>query len=126
MLGLKIYNGLNGLLYSLYGIIGVFMPAVVFEANALNAISVHGSHSIRGLWGAVCVLGIIILWKGLKLETARATTMMIAMVSAGLAVARLLGVAIDGTEGWLSDQYGPLVIESTMAVVGGFLYARSK
>ena len=57
MLGLRIFNGLNGLLYFVYGLIGVFMPSVVFEANALQAVAVHGSHSIRALWGAIFILG---------------------------------------------------------------------
>ena len=126
MLGLKIYNGINGLLYSLYGLLGVFVPSIVFEANALEAVAVHGTHSIRALWGAIFVLGAILLWKGQMQETARTTGLMITLVSMGLVVARLIGIGLDGTEGWTSDQYGPLVIESTMAIVGGVLCWRTK
>lgn len=126
MLGLRIFNGLNGLLYFVYGLIGVFMPSVVFEANALQAVAVHGSHSIRALWGAIFILGALLLWKGQKPETARMTALMITLVSLGLVTARLFGIAVDGTEGWVSDQRGPLFIESAMAVIGGLLVWRTK
>lgn len=125
MRGLKIYNGINGLLYSVYGILGVFKPGVVFDANALQAAGVHGTHSIRALWGAICVMGLVIFWKGLYSASARTTTLIVALVSAGLVLSRLLGYALDGTEGMLSDQRGPLMIEGVMTLVGGLLYWRS-
>lgn len=126
MLGLRIYNAINGILYSVYGLLGVFVPSIVFEANALEAVAVHGTHSIRALWGAIFVLGAILLWKGQTQETARTTTMMITLVSIGLVAARLTGISLDGTEGWTSDQYGPLIIEGSMAIVGGMLCSRTK
>ena len=126
MRGLKIFNGINGSLYSIYGIIGVFSPLVVFNANAIEQVGVHGSHSIRALWGGICVLGIFILLKGLTPETTRSTTFIVTFVSIGLVTARLFGVFVDGTEGMFSDQFGPLFIESTMSVVGLILLGRSK
>ena len=124
MRGMKIYNGANGLLYSLYGLAGVITPGVVFEANAIQQVGVHGTHSIRALWGGICVLGLLILWRGFKATSARSTTLAIALVSAGLVGARLLGVALDGTEGMGADQFGPLIIESVMTVVGVLLLLR--
>ncbi|MCS1411731.1 MAG: 3-(3-hydroxy-phenyl)propionate/3-hydroxycinnamic acid hydroxylase [Verrucomicrobia subdivision 3 bacterium] len=125
MRGMKIYNGINGALYSVYGLLGAFAPKIVFDANAIEQVGVHGSHSIRALWGAICTMGLLILWHGLKSHSARATTLIVALVSTGLVAARLLGVAMDGTEGMVSDQFGPLVIEGVMAV-GGLLIWRNR
>lgn len=78
----------------------------------------HGSHSIRAQWGAIFAMGLTIFRKGLKPETARSTTLVIALVFAGLIVSRLIGVFVNGTDGFLKDQYSPLFIESIMAVLG--------
>lgn len=126
MQGLKIFNAVNAALYSIYGLVGVFMPSIVFNANALQPLGAHGFHSIRALWGAVCVLGIFTLLKGLKPETARATTQIVTFVSLGLITARLLGAALDGTEGMLDDQWGPFFIEGAMTLIGGTLLWRTK
>ena len=126
MLASKIYNGLNAVLYAVYGAIGALVPTVALNANALEIVNVHGSHSIRALWGAIFVLGLLIAFKGFSGKTARTTTLMIALVSAGLVVARILGVVLDGTSGMESDQFGPLVIELTMTIVGLVIYRMTK
>ena len=126
MLASKIYNGLNAVLYAVYGAIGALVPTVALNANALEIVNVHGSHSIRALWGAIFVLGLLIAFKGFSGKTARTTTLMIALVSAGLVVARILGVVLDGTSGMEPDQFGPLVIELTMTIVGLVIYRMTK
>lgn len=126
MLASRIYNGVNAVLYAVYGGIGALAPNTALGANALETVGVHGSHSIRALWGAIFVLGVLIAYRGFSSQTARITTLSIALVSAGLAVARLIGMVLDGTAGMESDQFGPLAIEATMTIVGLVIYRMTK
>ena len=125
MLGIKIFNTINGLFYALYGLFGVLNPAAVLTLFTATEYGVFGLHQISGLWGGVFALGAIMLWKG-RSESARTVTLHIWLVSAGLLLGRLTGIAMHGSEGAPADMYSTLAIEGSMAIIGAFLWFRSK
>jgi len=121
---LKLFNGLNGLFYLLWGAWGVVYPQKSAALMGWDVNSLLGSHGLRAIWGAFAMLGVAILYKGLKEGAIRGTAYAIIMATAGLFLGRLLAILMDGAGP--SRSYIELGVEAVVVLLGVFLIRQSK
>lgn len=120
---LKLFNGLNGIFYLLWGAWGTVYPVKSAELMGWEANTLLGLHEMRATWAAFAMIGVAILYKGLKDGAARGTAYAITMATAGLFLGRTLAVLMDGTGP--QRTYAELGIEAVVVVLGLFLLNRS-
>jgi len=82
--GLKIYNVLNGVFYTLYGLWGLILPQRMLAFFNVETYGVYALHNIRAMWAALTVLGLIILWKS-RSNSAVMMAMIIAIITGSFA-----------------------------------------
>jgi len=120
---LKLFNGLNGLFYLLWGAWGTVNPVKSAQFMGWDANTLLGLHQMRATWAAFAMVGIAILHKGLGENAARGTAYAIVMATAGLFLGRLLAVFMDGAGP--QRTYMELGVEAVIVLVGLFLLKRS-
>jgi len=121
---LKLFNGLNGLVYLLWGAWGTVYPQKSAGFMGWDANTLLGLHEMRAVWGAFAMLGVAILYMGLKETAARGTAYAITMATAGLFMGRILGLLMDGAGPQRS--YVELGVEAAIVLIGLFLLRRNK
>lgn len=121
---LKLFNGLNGLFYLLWGAWGTVFPKKSAELMGWDANTLLGLHEMRATWAAFALVGVAILHKGLSDTAARGTAYAIIMATAGLFLGRLLAVFMDGSGP--QRTYAELGIEAVIVILGIILLKRSE
>jgi len=121
---LKLFNGLNGLFYLLWGAWGTVFPEKSAELMGWDANTLLGLHEMRATWAAFAMLGLAILHMGLKDSAVRGTAYAIIMGTAGLFLGRALALLMDGAGPQRS--YVELGIEAAIVVIGFILLKRTK
>jgi len=124
MRGLKVYNILNGVFYTLYGLWGLVWPERILSFFDIQSYGVYALHNIRAMWAVCAVLGVLMLWKA-RSETAGMLCMIIAIVTAAFAVGRFVGLAFDGMDAGSGLTYYEIGFELIWAVLGLFLAKRA-
>ena len=119
---LKLFNGLNGLFYLLWGAWGTVYPAKNAALMGWDANTLLGLHEMRATWAAFAMMGVAILHMGLKDSALRGTAYAIVMGTAGLFLGRLLALLMDGTGPQRS--YVELGVEAVIVLVGIYLLRR--
>jgi len=94
---IEIYNILNGLFYTFYGLWGLVWPERILKFFDVQAYGVYALHNIRALWAVCALLGMLMLWKA-RSKSAVMLCMIIACVTGAFAAGRLLGLAFDGMD----------------------------
>ncbi len=121
---IKLFNGVNGVFYLLWGAWGTVSPQKSAELMGWDADTVLGLHEMRATWMAIAMLGVAILHKGLKDSSASGTTYAIVMATAGLFLGRALALLMDGVGPTRS--YAELGVEALIVIMGLFLLRQSK
>lgn len=121
---MKLFNGLNGLFYLLWGAWGTVYPKKSAEFMGWDANTLLGVHEMRATWAAIAMLGVAVLYQGLKDGAMRGTAYAIVMGTGGLFLGRLLAVLMDGAGPQRS--YVELGVEAVIVVVGVILLKRHK
>ena len=118
--GLKLFIGLNGLFYVLYGLLGALKPAVMAGLMGWEP-SLLGLHEIRAIWMAVAAAGLIILWTMRHAGDLVPVVKAIMFVTAAFFVGRALGLVLDGAGPALT--YKEMWLE-VIVIVFGFIVLR--
>jgi len=118
---MKIYNYLNGIFYTLFGLLGVLIPAKMAELLGF-ALSLLGQHELRAISMVCAVLGMVLVMKTSKATDQRPLTMIIVLITLGFAAGRFLGLLLDGFGP--EQTYYELVFELIWAPLGLFLIRR--
>jgi len=121
---LKVFNLLNGVFYTAYGLWGLCLPHRIAKFLGFEDPGVLGLHQIRALWAGVCVLGLIILWNTVKREDQRALALCLVLVTFALAVGRGIGMLVDGSQ--IQQTYYETGFEVFWGAFGYLLYRRAK
>ncbi len=111
------------ILYGLLGLLGLslLLPGLweMFRSEpgttGLTAANTPGRNQWRGLNGMLVGLGVLALWACWNLEQSRSLVLALGVVLAGVAVARLVSLWLDGWPGTAALVY--LGAELTMATV---------
>ena len=93
--GLKLFIGLNGVFYVLYGLYGALKPTAMADAMGWTP-SLLGLHEVRAIWMAVAAMGLIIFWTLRHATDLVPVVKAIMVVTAAFFVGRVLGLALDG------------------------------
>jgi len=118
----KIYNGLNGIFYVLFGLYGALLPYNMSKFLGFD-LSLLGTHELRSIFMAMAGLGLISLLYVKKLTDQKPLTLAIIFVTLSFAAGRLLGLVLDGAGPILT--YQELGLEAIWVAIGTFLYKRS-
>lgn len=94
--GLKVFVGLNALFYLAYGLIGAIHPGVMANTMGWEP-SLLGLHEVRAIWLAVAAMGVILFAILRSTNQLEPVVKAIMFVTAAFFVARVLGLAFDGT-----------------------------
>jgi len=121
---LKLFNGLNGVFYLLWGAWGTVYHKQNAALMGWDANSLLGEHELRATWTAFAMLGVAILHMGLKENAVRGTAYAIVMGTAGLFLGRLLAVLMDGVGP--QRTYMELGVEAVIVLLGVFLLKSQK
>lgn len=111
------------ILYSLLGVLGVSLtiPGLreTFGQSAgkmwLAGATADAKNHLRALNGMMTALGIIALWAMVDLQHARLLVMALGVVMAGVVIARIYSMMVDGVPGPMTWVY--LGFEVAMAIV---------
>ena len=87
---MKIYNGLNGLFYILYGLFGAFLPLNMAELVGWE-LSLLGLHQMRAISVVMAVMGLMCCLYAQKLSDPKPLTLAIILVTLGFMAGRFLG-----------------------------------
>lgn len=94
---LRIFLGINVLVWLPYGIFCFFQPGYLNEAAGLAIGSATASTEVRAMYGGLqASIGCFALAALIRPELARSALLAIAFLSSGLAVGRLGGILADG------------------------------
>ena len=118
--GLKLFIGLNGLFYVLYGLLGALKPAVMAGLMGWEP-SLLGLHEIRAIWMALAAAGLIILWTMRHARDLVPVVKAIMFVTAAFFVGRALGLVLDGAGPALT--YKEMGLE-VIVILFGFIVLR--
>ena len=118
--GLKLFIGLNGLFYVLYGLLGALKPAVMAGLMGWEP-SLLGLHEIRAIWMALAAAGLIILWTMRHAGDLVPVVKAIMFVTAAFFVGRALGLVLDGAGPALT--YKEMGLE-VIVILFGFIVLR--
>lgn len=121
---IKLFNGLNGVFYLLWGAWGTVFPKKSADLMGWDANTLLGVHEMRATWAAFAMVGLAILHMGLNESAARGTAYGIVMATAGLFLGRLLALLMDGTGP--QRTYMELGIEAVVVLLGIYLLRKSK
>jgi len=121
---LKLFNGLNGAFYLLWGVWGTLMPKESAKLMGWDANTLLGVHEMRATWAAFAMLGLAILFTSFSKNQQRGTAFAIIMATAGLLIGRSLALLIDGVGP--SRTYMELGIEAFVVILGLFLLRRAQ
>jgi len=125
MQGVRIYNIINSLFYTLYGLWGLIWPEKILSFFDIQTFGAYALHNIRALWAGLLVLGGLILWKA-RSNGAAQIAMVIALVTGAFAAGRLLGVAFDGMDAGSGVTYYEIGFELIWMALGLFLVKRAQ
>lgn len=121
---IKVFNGLNGVFYLLWGSWGVIDPVKNAAFMGWEPTELLGMHELRATWAAFAMLGVAILHMGLKGSAERGTAYAITMGTAGLFLGRLLAIGMDGAGP--QRTYMELGVEAVVVLLGLLLLRKSK
>ena len=94
---LRIFLGINVLVWLPYGIFCFFQPAYLNEAAGLALESATASTEVRAMYGGLqASIGCFALAALIRPNLARSVLLAIAFLSCGLAIGRLGGMLVDG------------------------------
>ena len=96
-MAVRIFLGLSALLWLPYGLYCFFAPESLAEAAGVAFTSPTGSTELRAMYGGLqAAIGLLAGLGALRATLARSALVAIAFLTAGLGVARALGLALDG------------------------------
>ncbi len=119
---MKIYNGLNGLFYILYGLFGAFLPLNMAKLMGWE-LSLLGLHQMRAISVVMAVMGLMCCLYAQKLSDQKPLTLAIILVTLGFMAGRFLGLSIDGAGPM--QTYHEIGVEIIWAGFGLFLLKRN-
>ena len=118
---MKIYNGLNGLFYILYGLFGALLPLNLAKIMGWE-LSLLGLHQVRAISVLMAVMGLMCCLYAQKLSDQKPLTLAIILVTLGFMAGRFLGLVVDGM-GPMQTIY-EILFEIFWAGLGLFLLKR--
>ena len=118
---MKIYNGLNGLFYILYGLFGALLPLNMAKIMGWE-LSLLGLHQVRAISVVMAVMGLMCCLYAQKLSDQKPLTLAIILVTLGFMAGRFLGLVVDGM-GPMQTIY-EILFEIFWAALGLFLLKR--
>ncbi len=121
---LKLYNGANGLFYSLYGLWGLILPHRLAAFLGIETPSTLALHQIRALWAGIFAMGVLILWFTVKRLEQGGLALCLVLVTLALATGRIIGMAFDGSG--IQQTYMETGFEIFWAGLGFLLYKSRK
>lgn len=121
---IKLFNGLNGIFYLIWGAWGTVFPKKSAELMGWDANTLLGLHEMRATWAAFAMVGLAILHMGLKDNAARGTAYGIVMATAGLFLGRVLAVLMDGSGP--QQTHVELGVEAVVVLLGIYLLRKAK
>ncbi|MEP6343676.1 MAG: DUF4345 family protein [Maricaulaceae bacterium] len=124
MRGIKIYNIINGVFYTLYGLWGMILPQWILSFFDIQTYGVYALHNIRAMWAAIALVGVLTLWKA-RSDSAVMVAMLMALVVGAFAVGRLIGLVVDGMDSGSAATYYEITFELIWMVIGLFLAKRA-
>ena len=96
-MGTKIFLGFSVALWLPYGVTCIFFPGYLGEVAGVVGSTATGTTEIRAMYGGLqAAIGVICLTALLRPELALPTLCVLALLTGGLALARGIGLAIDG------------------------------
>jgi hypothetical protein len=120
----RVFLALSALLWLPYGIYCFFVPGSLAEAAGVGFATPTGSTELRAMYGGLQTgLGLLAGLAVMRLSLVRPALIALAFLAGGLATARLLGVALDGSLS--SYTLMGLGFELTTVAVAGALALRS-
>ena len=124
MQGVRVYNIINGVFYTLYGLWGLVMPQRILSFFDIETYGVYALHNIRAMWAVCAVMGALILWKARSTSVVM-VCMIMALVVGSFAVGRLVGLTFDGMDAGSEATYYEIAFELFWMVAGLFLAKRA-
>jgi hypothetical protein len=97
MMAVRIFLGLSAAMWLSYGLYCLAQPGFLGEAAGVSFTTPTGSTELRAMYGGLQAgLGLLLLAGVLRARMAPTALVTLAFLGAGLGVARLLGVFVDG------------------------------
>lgn len=121
---LKLFNGLNGIFYLIWGAWGMLKPVDSAILMGWDANTLLGLHEMRATWASFMMLGVAILFIVFRHESQRGVTFALVMGTMGLLIGRTVGLLIDGIGPQRS--FAELGIEIVVVLFGFYLLRRSR
>jgi len=121
---LKLFNGLNGIFYLIWGIWGVLMPVDSAKLMGWDHHSLLGLNELRATWAAFAALGFGILWSIYRNFDQRQITGALILATGGLFVGRSISIVIDKSGS--GRTYMELGVEILVVLVGLYLLKNTR
>ena len=102
----------------------MILPKRILAFFDVQAHGIYALHNIRAIWAGLAILGFIMLWKS-RSNSAVMMAMIIALVTGGVVVGRLLGLAFDGMDAGSTVTYYEIAFELSWTVLGLFFVRRA-
>ena len=120
----RIFLALSALVWLPYGVWCLIHPAYLNGAAGVGFVTATGSTELRAMYGGLQAgLGALALGGVLRVSLERPALIALLFVTAGLASARMAGVALDGSPSTYTIT--GLCFEAATAAFTGWLLARS-
>jgi hypothetical protein len=120
----RVFLGLSALIWLPYGIWCLLDPAQLAGSAGVSFVSATGSTELRAMYGGLQAgIGALALGGVLRASLERPALLMLLFLTAGLASARLVGLALDGSAS--SYTLTALCFEIPTAAITGWLLARA-
>lgn len=97
MNGVSVFLGIEAALWVPYGIYCLFVPGVLETGATVGATSPTGVTELRAMYGGLqLAIGIGCAWGAVRTEARYSAVWMLFLLTAGIGMARGIGVALDG------------------------------
>ncbi|WP_026942813.1 DUF4345 family protein [Hellea balneolensis] len=118
---IKIFNGLNGVFYVLFGLYGLFLPQRMAAFMGME-LSLLGLHQMRAISCVMAALGALLCLYIYERKDQRQITLAIIFVTLAFMTGRFLGLLLDGTGP--VQTYKEIGIEFVVVALGTIFYRR--
>lgn len=113
MMFARIWLGLNGLVFAVYGLVCVFAPSVPAGYAGLELPTASARTEVSAMYGGLQAgIGVLLAWSASAPQRVAAGLRIMALLLGSLAVGRAVGIAVDGVTEY---NLGAIVYEATAA-----------